>query len=141
MNKDRLRKECVKAGKSLYKMLPIILAVLLILSLINTLVPKSFYTSFFQGNLFLDPLIGGVFGSISAGTPITSYIIGGELLSQGVSLIAITAFIVAWVTVGIVQLRIEITFLGKKFAIVRNILAFIFSILVAIATAAIISII
>nr|CBH37729.1 hypothetical protein BSM_12060 [uncultured archaeon] len=32
-----------------------------------------------------------------------SYIIGGELMKEGVSLFAITAFIVTWVTVSIVN--------------------------------------
>jgi hypothetical protein len=50
----------------------------------------------------------------------------------------VTAFLVAWVTVGIIQLPAEIMMLGKRFAITRNILSFIFSILVAIMTVLII---
>ena len=77
---------------------------------------------------------GSTVGSISAGNPITSYIIGGELLKEGISLFAVTAFITAWVTVGIIQLPAEASILGKRFALARNILSFIFSIIVAIAT-------
>ena len=73
-------------------------------------------------------------GSVLAGNPVTSYVLGGELLTQGVNLVAVTAFLVAWVTVGFVQLPAESMMLGKKFAISRNILSFIFSIIVAIIT-------
>ena len=81
-----------------------------------------------------DGLIGSVFGSISAGNPITSYIIGAELLKEGVGLFAVTAFLVAWVTVGIIQLPAEAAILGKKFALTRNLISFILAILVSLAT-------
>ena len=91
-------------------------------------------TYVFTGEPFRDTLIGSILGSILTGNPITSYIIGGELLKDGVSLSAVTAFIVAWVTVGMTQLPAEVLFLGKKFALTRNLLSFIFAIIVSIAT-------
>ena len=121
-----------KAAKGLYKALPILLGVILLISLVNTLIPKNIYSSLFSQNIILDSAIGSALGSIFAGNPITSYVLGGEFLKQGVSLVAVTAFIVAWVTVGIVQLPAEITLLGRKFAIARNITAFVFAIIVAI---------
>ena len=84
--------------------------------------------------IFISPLLFRI-GSISAGNPITSYIFGGELLDQGINLLAVTAFLVAWVTVGLVQLPAESFLLGKRFAILRNAISFIFSIFVAIITA------
>jgi len=105
-----------------------------LISLISTLIPKSFYTKIFVKNIFLDSLIGSIAGSVSTGTPITSYIFGGELLDQGVSLIAVSAFLVAWVTVGIIQLPAESAILGKKFTFLRNGTAFILAIIVALIT-------
>ena len=61
-------------------------------------------------------------------------IIGGELLAQGVSLVAVTAFLIAWVTVGVVQLPAESILLGRRFALLRNIISFVFSVIVAIIT-------
>ena len=72
-----------------------------------------------------------------AGNPVTSYVLGGEFLTQGVGLVAVTAFIVAWVTVGLVQLPAEALLLGKKFAVTRNIVSFFFAIIVALITAGI----
>ncbi len=123
-----------KAIKGLWMALPMIIGTILLISLISAMVPKSFYVLVFSKNSFLDSFIGGLIGSISAGNPITSYIFGGEMLNQGVGLIAVTAFLVSWVTVGLIQLPAESAILGKKFAIIRNFTAFIFSIIVAIIT-------
>ena len=123
-----------KALKGLWESFPVLMGAMLLVSLANVIIPKSIYTMLFNGHFLLDPLVGSALGSILAGNPITSYIIGGELLTQGISLIAITAFLVSWVTVGLVQLPAESMLLGKKFAVVRNITAFFFAILVAILT-------
>jgi len=72
----------------------------------------------------IDILIGALVGSIAGGNPMTSYIIGGEQMFQGVSMLAITAFIVAWVTVGVIRLPGEALMPGKRFAIVPNVISF-----------------
>ena len=129
-----MKESILKASKGLWKMFPIILGTILLVSLISALVPQSFYSRIFTGNHFLDPFIGSLIGSISAGIPLISYILGGELLKQGISLLAVTAFLVAWVTVGIIQLPAEMMILGKKFALLRNLISFVFAIIVAIIT-------
>lgn len=104
------------------------------ISLLKAAVPESLYSTIFTGNILIDPFIGSLIGSIAAGNPITSYIIGGELIKQGVSLFAVTAFLLSWVTVGIISLPAEMDILGKKFALTRNIICFIVSFFVAILT-------
>jgi len=131
---DTFTQSAQKAIKGLWMAFPMILGTVLLVSLISVVVPKSFYVSFFSKNSFLNSFIGSLIGSISAGNPITSYIFGGEMLSQGIGLVAVTAFIASWVTVGLIQLPAESTILGKKFAILRNVTSFIFSIIVAIIT-------
>ena len=134
MQKTTLKQSIIKAGKGLWKAFPMILGTILLISLISTLIKKSFYTTVFSKNIFLDSIIGSLIGSISIGNPITSYIFGGEMLNQGVGLIAVTAFLVAWVTVGIIQLPAESAILGKRFALLRNLTSFILAIAVAILT-------
>jgi uncharacterized membrane protein YraQ (UPF0718 family) len=118
-----------------------LLAVILLMGLFQSFISPKMIAAVFRGEMVWDTFIGTLIGSISAGNPITSYIIGGELLDKGVSLFAITAFIVAWTTVGIVQYPAEMDFLGKRFATLRNILSFILAILVAIATVTLVRII
>lgn len=133
-----LKDSFLRAGKSLFFNSPIIIGVLILMGLARNLIALENYSKLFS-NSFLDSFVGAFLGSILAGNPITSYVVGGELLSQGISLIAITAFIVSWVTVGLVQMPAEILLLGKKYAITRNFVAFFSSILVGIITVGVIS--
>ena len=110
-----------------------ICGVLLLVSLMHK-VFQNHYREWFTGNFIVDPLVGAFAGSISFGIPITSYVAGGELLNGGVSLIAVTAFIMTWTTVGLIMIPLEASFLGKRFSLVRNTLNFFFAIFVAIAT-------
>ncbi|KQC05263.1 MAG: hypothetical protein APR53_02375 [Methanoculleus sp. SDB] len=120
-----------KTFTSFGRVLPIIIGVLLLISLVNATIPAETYAGLFTGNLLIDPVLGAAFGSIAAGNPITSYIIGGELIAAHISLTAVTAFILAWVTVGMISLPAEMDLLGKRFAVTRNLLSFFFSILIA----------
>jgi uncharacterized membrane protein YraQ (UPF0718 family) len=108
--------------------------IILLMGLLRATVPKEMLFRFFGGGVFCDTLVGAVAGSVSGGNAITSYIAGGEILAQGGSLFAVTAFLVAWVTVGILQLPVEASFLGRRFAVARNLIGFILIFPVAIAT-------
>jgi uncharacterized membrane protein YraQ (UPF0718 family) len=132
VNFSQIKQALLKTLNSFKQSLPILMGVLLLIALINTLIPKNIYAKIFTGNTFIDPFIGALMGSVFTGNPITSYIIGGELLKQGVSLFAVVAFILSWVTVGVVQLPMEIQILGKKFAVVRNSISFITAIIISV---------
>jgi hypothetical protein len=119
---------------------PVIIGVLLLISLLNPLLEK-FYPQIFTGNYFIDPVFGAIAGSISFGIPVASYILGGELLKKGVSLLAVAAFLLSWSSVSIAMLPLEISCLGKKFAILRNCWNFFTSIIIAILTIATLKII
>jgi len=124
----------INSGKQLANLLPIFVGVILLIGLFNSFISKELLTSIFSGNTLPDILWGAGFGSILAGNPINSYVIGGELIEHGVSLFAVTAFIIAWVTVGLVQLPAEMAALGKKFALTRNVLCFVLSMAISIFT-------
>lgn len=128
MNK-KLSKVIRKSSKQIISFLPLLLGVVFLIGLIISLVPNSAYAFIFTKNPFFDSIIGALLGSVLAGNPITSYILGGEFIERGINLVAITAFIIAWVTVGLIQLPAESIAFGKKFAFARNILSFLFSII------------
>ena len=128
-------------GKQLVTLLPMLIGVVLLIGLFSTFIPKELLSNIFSGHTALDTLWGACFGSILAGNPINSYIIGGELLKYDISLFAVTALIVTWVTVGLVQLPAEIAALGKRFALLRNGLSFVLSIPIAMVTVQIMNII
>jgi len=132
MDDDTIRKSLKKTARSFSQTMPILLGVLLLISAILVLFPPSLYEKVFTGNKIADPLIGAVLGSFAAGNPITSYVIGGELMDQGVGLLAVTAFIVTWVSVGLIQFPAESLILGRRFALVRNGISFISAVFIAI---------
>lgn len=132
-DKKIIKKAADKTYKNFKIALPIMAGILMFIGLVNPPL-KKYYISIFTGNYIFDPLIGAMAGSASFGIPITSYIAGGELLGSGVSLLAVTAFILTWTTVGIVMLPLEISALGRRFAIARNFTNFFFSIIIAILT-------
>jgi hypothetical protein len=97
-------------------------------------VSRELLSGIFSGHAVLDTLWGACFGSVIAGNPINSYIIGGELLDYGVSLFAVTALVISWVSVGLIQLPAEMVALGKKFAVVRTAASFVMAVIIAMAT-------
>ncbi len=135
-NRENLINSFYKSFKSFGASLPVLIGVVLLLGLFRVNVSPQIISSIFSGEFFRDVITGSLIGSISAGSAITSYIIGAELLREGVSLFAVTAFLVAWVTVGIIQFPAEAAILGKKFAFRRNLVSFILAILVSLATVA-----
>jgi len=123
-----------RSARQFANMLPLMAGVVLLIGLLNAFVSREALASIFSGTPALDTLRGAGFGSILAGNPINSYIIGGELLKDGVSLFAVTALIITWVTVGLVQLPAEMAALGRRFGLVRNALCFALSIPIALLT-------
>jgi len=126
----------IKALKSFSTSLPMLFGVLLLVGLFQTFISSEMLAAVFNGEPFRDTLIGTLIGSISAGNPLTSYIIGGGLLEKGVSFFAVTAFLVAWVTVGLIQYPAEVEAFGKRFATLRNLLSFMLAVVVSLLTVA-----
>ncbi len=133
------KKDILSALKKSFKqfsgLLPVMFGVVLLIGLFKTFLTRELISGFFTGKIIPDTFLGSCLGSILAGNPINSYVIGKELLDRGVSFFGVTAFMTAWVTVGLVHLPMEITALGKNFTLKRNLLAFIFSLLTAFFTA------
>lgn len=124
-----------KAAFQFRSILPILGGVALLIGLFRAAIPSSALGALFSGGPFLDSVIGAGLGSVLAGNPVNSYVISEQLLADGVSIVAIAAFIVSWVTVGIAQLPAEALTLGTRFAVLRNSLSFLLSIPIALLTA------
>ena len=120
-----------KTGKMLFRVLPNIFAVVLLSGLIMEFVPLDRLSEYLGGGFFSDGLVGAGIGSISIGNPLVSYVLGGALLEQGISLMAVTALLVSWVTVGSIQLPAEIQTFGARFALLRNGTSFVFALIIA----------
>ena len=129
------KKQLKKSGRGMLSMLPMIVAIVGLVGLFGGFVTQEMLASFFTGDPVSDTLLGTAAGMVAVGQAMISYILGGELLDQGVSFYAVAAFVLAWVTLGVVQLPAEIEVFGGRFVLVRNVLAVIATIAVATAAA------
>ena len=130
-NQNHLKTAFTKALNSFISITPMLLGVLLLLGLFQNYITTDMLKTFFGFNTLSDLGVGTLFGSISSGNPITSYIISEELLNSGVSLYATSAFILSWVTLGFVHLPAEASVFGLKFTILKNTLTLLSTIAVA----------
>lgn len=128
---SRLKEASNNTLRSIVVILPMLIAIIGLIGLFETIVTPEMLHSLFSGSTVKDTLIGIFAGGVSVGQPFLSYIIGGELLQEGVSLYAVTAFILSWVTLGIIQLPLEWSLFGARFTIMRNLLSLLFALLVS----------
>ncbi|HDP90256.1 MAG TPA: hypothetical protein ENN42_09965 [Thioalkalivibrio sp.] len=134
IDRERLGRNFRKTLRTFIHVLPVIIGMLLLTSLAVTLFPEQIAGGLFGNGELIDTLTAAVIGSIAAGHPLASYLLGGELLGGGVGLVAVSALMVTWVTVGMVQLPAEAMLLGARFAVWRNLINFVAAIGVAFST-------
>ena len=130
-NAQALTHACRQALTQIGSMLPVIAGVVFLIGLLTAFIPQRLLSDFFFGGTLQGIFKGALVGSLFTGNPANSYIIGKELLDQGIGIGPVIALICAWVTVGVVQLPAESAALGKRFAIARNFLCFILSMVIA----------
>ena len=118
--KNNIKDAFNKSLKGFLSMLPMLLAILLLLGIFDVYITKDILLSFFISNNFIDTITGTLLGGVLTGNPMISYILGGELTDAGVSLYAVTAFILSWVTIGLVQLPAEVEIFGLRFTFYRK---------------------
>ena len=132
--RERLLDALKHTAKSLWMIMPMLVAVIGLIGLFETLITPEMLRSLFNGSTLYEIFVGILSGGISVGQPFLSYAIGGELLHDGVSLYAVTAFILSFVTLGVVQLPLEWALFGTRFTVVRNLLSLVFAFLISVAT-------
>ena len=111
--------------RQFYALLPRLVGVVLLLGLLRGFVSQEALFALFPGQIFLDSLWGATMGSVLAGNPVNSYVIAKGLLDAGVGLAAVTALMLSWVSVGVIQMPAESAALGMRFTLVRNVAGFV----------------
>lgn len=132
--KKSIKKIFLKSLKNLSNALPTMIGIILLIGLIKFFISFESLSNLFTQNKYIDTTLGALLGSVLAGNSINSYIIGSEMFASGISLFAVTAFLVAWVTVGFIQIPAESELLGNKFTLVRNVLSIFLSIAISLLT-------
>ena len=134
MDTPSFKQAFYKSVKGFTLNLPMLIAVIFLTGLFEVFITPEYLSSLFTDHAFYDSLIGTISGGVSVGQPFVSYLIGGELLDNGLSYYAVTAFVLSWVTLGVVQLPYEYSLFGGRFTLARNLLAFFFALLISLVT-------
>ncbi|HEB83166.1 MAG TPA: hypothetical protein ENJ11_09930 [Gammaproteobacteria bacterium] len=126
----RLNTATRKTLKSLWQLLPVLAGVLLLAGMVVEIIPLLVRQGILGHGLWQDTILANIIGSVSTGQPIVSYVLAGELQTAGIGLLPVTVFIISWVTVGVISLPAEAVTLGWRFALSRNLIAFIMALLI-----------
>lgn len=132
--KDRQKttKALIKAWKAFENILPQFLVVILLVSLLLSLMDHETILKIIGAESgWIGVIIASIVGAVTLIPGFVAFPTAALLVSAGAGYMQIGAFISTLMMVGIVTLPVEIQYFGKKLALYRNLLAFIFSFFVA----------
>lgn len=115
---------------SLRKLTSGILGMIFMVGLILALIPKETLTAIFTYEGFMGYVIVALVGAIVTIPAPIAFPLAGSLLQAGASPSTLASFITTLTMVGIVTLPLEITYFGKRFAIMRQGFSFIAAIVI-----------
>lgn len=112
--------------------LPQFVAILLLVGLLlAVLSPATIQRIIGAESGFAGMLITSLLGAITLVPALIAFPIAAELLKNGAGITQIAVFISTLTMVGFVTLPMEIKYLGKKTALLRNVLAYLFAFVTA----------
>lgn len=133
--KDRKKTKMAlkKAWKSFENILPQFLSILIIIGIMLSVLSEETISKIVgQQSGWIGMLIAGIIGSITLIPSFVAFPLASALLGNGAGFMQIAVFVSTLMMVGIVTMPLEISYFGKKAAILRNGLAFAFSFIIAI---------
>ncbi len=134
-DKAKLNKAFKKSRKSFIQNSIRIFAVFILIGLLQSFLSKEAVGGFLLEFTGVKGILAGlVAGSIMMGPAATGYPIAQYVFNNGGTVSLATAFLASWVMIGIITLSMEIKYLGKNFAIARNLFAIVSVIIIAIIT-------
>jgi len=137
-NRQKTKQALKVAYKSFVSILPTVLVIIILIGVLLSFVPSSKISAIIGEQSGLSGvLIVAVLGSVMHIPSLISFPLAASVLASGASVVAVAAFITTLTMIGLVTLPLEIKELGKKMAVLRNGLSFIFAIIIALIMGAI----
>lgn len=131
-DKKKTKMALKKAWKAFENIMPEFLVVILLVGLLLAIMNPEMISSIIGDKSgWFGVVLAAVIGSITLIPGFVAFPMTALLLDGGAGYMQIGAFISALMMVGIVTIPVEIKYFGKKLTIYRNVLAFIFSFVVA----------
>ena len=130
-DRDKGVQSLLTARQTLWRMVPLLLSIFGLIGLFQEFVPAEMIRSWLGAdNHLLSLLTGGLVGAVAIGPPVAAFPIAGSFIATGAWPPAAAAFIVPWVSVGIVTLPVEAHVFGWRFALWRNTITFFAALLI-----------
>lgn len=121
-----------KAWKSLERILPQLLGIVFLVGIILALFDaQTISTLIGSDSGFLGILISAIVGAVTLIPGFVAFPTAALLLENGAGYMQVAAFVSTLMMVGVATAPVEMKCFGKKLTLIRNIMAFVFSILVA----------
>ncbi|QVK21015.1 permease [Mycoplasmatota bacterium] len=132
-DKKKTKKALKKGYMAFIKILPVLIPLFLFVGIILTLItPDQIRQAIGEDSGVIGVIISLVVGSVSFMPPFVTYPLGAELLENGAGYPQVAALVTTLMAVGFVYIGAETKFFSKRATLLRNSLALIGSIVVAI---------
>ncbi len=131
-DRNKTKTALMKAWKSFENILPQFLVVLLLVGLmLAVLNPQLISRIIGADSGWPGVILSGLVGAITLIPGFVAFPLAAMLLNGGAGYMQIGAFVSSLMMVGVVTMPVEIKYFGRKLTIMRNLLAFLFSFVVA----------
>jgi len=121
-----------KAWKSFENILPQLLSILIIIGvMLAVLTPDQISMFLGKQSGWWGVMTAAFIGAVTLIPGFVAFPLAAALLHGGAGYMQIAAFVSALMMVGIITIPVEVSYFGKKTTIIRNFLAFVFSLIVA----------
>lgn len=132
-DKQKTKQSLKTAWKSFKNILPQLLGIITTVGIIIAFLnPETIGRIIGESSGWYGVILAAIVGSVTLIPGFVAFPTAAILLNNGAGYMQLGAFISSLMMVGIMTIPVEIKFFGKKVTILRNILAFIFSLFVAI---------
>lgn len=132
-DKGKTKKAFINGFKSWEKIMPQFLSIVIVISIILAILKPEIISKLIGENSgYLGVLLSSIIGSITVMPTFVAFSTGNILLQNGAGYAQVSALISTLTMVGLLTFTLEADYIGKKAAFYRNLLAFLFSFIVAI---------
>jgi uncharacterized membrane protein YraQ (UPF0718 family) len=131
-DRSKTKKALLLAFKKFIFILPSFLIMLILISIILFIFPQEKIITYLNyGSDMVNIILAALIGSITAVPGFIAFPLAGILREHGISYTIIASFTTTLMMVGTITFPVEATYLGKRVALIRNVIGFIIAIIVA----------
>lgn len=132
-DKYKTKKAIISGLKSFENILPQFLCIIITVGILLAFFSTETISNIIGSNSgFIGVILSAIIGSITMMPTFVAFSLGNTLLSSGAGYAQVGALVSTLVLVGIITFPLESKYIGKRAAFLRNLIGFIFSIIVGI---------